>query len=143
MIELGVEFVVEAVEFGGDERIGDPPQDPCPDAVEPGARRLDGIGVDVAERDGRAGSSERFADRGADPAAPADDDRGLAAEIETVFHVAHDSLSSDARANGESSAVGQPAPRRPRAPVDSGGILSSHRTIRKDRRRDDREHLPG
>ena len=38
------------------------------------------IGVDVAERDGRAGSSERLGDRGADPAASADDDRGLATE---------------------------------------------------------------
>ena len=83
-------------------------------SVESGGRRFDRRGVDVAERDGGAGSSERFGDGGPDPAASADDDRGLPAEIETVFHVPHVCLSSDARANGESSAVGQPR-RSPRA----------------------------
>ena len=128
MIERGVELAEEVVEFGGDERVGDPSQVPCPDLVEAGGRRVDRRGVDIAERDRRAGSSERFGDRSPDPAAATDDHRGLAAEIETIFHIAHDSLSSDTGADGESSAVGQPM-RCPRGPVDSDGILSPDRTV--------------
>ena len=87
------------------------------------------IAVDVAERDGRAGSSERFGDRGADPAASADDDRGLPAEIETVFQYPTFHCLVTPVPTVKVPRLDSRAPRRSRAPVDSGGILSSHRTI--------------